>query len=389
MKKEKLIIVIAIITLCLILICALFAMSSNNNSIEVSNNNSSHKSDKDIESKLDIVKSISNRTVYFPFEKNGKSYILFGYLISSYSDPEKSTMTINNLRYENDSLIITLYINEESKHYNVPEGTIVDDYSINILWDILETNSKYSKVYLEATRKNINGVDDREVQKFDGGVVKKNNKCGYVDEDANLTIPYIYDGIYELDVNGRDLKDSTGKKLNLDYSNYIRINDENGNGIATKQGEVLIKCQYGNIGYYGENTFFVTKGNGLSDWQTGVVDINDNIIIDFINGNIVRPSEYFTSSQFAEYAVYDEKHGYHGIIDRDFNIIIQPIYSEVSMHVLNNKEFDKTAYYFVVGKDDKRAVLDYSGQVKIDFCDKSIYELWNEYERMIRNGNNN
>lgn len=382
MDKRNIVVIIALIISCFILICALFNIVLNRtNTISSGKETSTSKtkSSRDINSKLKLVKNTAQGTCYFPFNSNGKSYILFGYQISSYSDPDKSKMTISNVKYDNDSLIIEIYVQEESKSYNIPEGETIEDNSNNILWETIETTSKYSSVRVLATNPSENGIDDREVPKFNGGVVKKNDKCGYIDENGDLSIPYIYDGIYELSVDNYDLKDSTGKKLNLDYSNYVRINNKNGNGIATKQGDVLIECQYGIIGYYGENTFFVTKGDGIDDWQTGVVDINNNIVIDFKNGKIDRPAEFFTSSLYAEYVIYENGHSYYGIIDRNFNTVVEPIYSKVIMYSNELKESQKESYHFAVEKDGKSAVFDYSGRMIVDFCDKPIYQVWNHF----------
>ena len=69
-------------------------------------------SKKDINEKIELVKSISNSTIYFPFEKNNKQYILLGYRISSYSDFEKSNMEIQSIDNEDGNLVLSLKINE-------------------------------------------------------------------------------------------------------------------------------------------------------------------------------------------------------------------------------------------------------------------------------------
>ena len=199
----------------------------------------------------------------------------------------------------------------------------------------------------------------------------------------NMTIPAIYNGIYELTINNESLKTATGEKFEIDYSNYVRISNDNGNGIATKQGEILMECQYGNIIYYGYNTFVVTKK--VNDtWKMGVVDINNNVVIDFIDGFMSQ--NYFTSTQYAIYSVINNN-SYEGVIDRNLNIILQPIYSDVTMK--NIEIGDYYADYFIVERNGKRAVLDKEGNIKIDYCDSSVYNLWNEYEKIVKNSLNN
>ena len=198
-----------------------------------------------------------------------------------------------------------------------------------------------------------------------------------------MTIPAIYNGIYELTINNESLKTATGEKFEIDYSNYVRISNDNGNGIATKQGEILMECQYGNIIYYGYNTFVVTKK--VNDtWKMGVVDINNNIVIDFIDGFMSQ--NYFTSTQYAIYSVINNN-SYEGVIDRNLNIILQPIYSDVTMKNIEIGDYYED--YFIVERNGKRAVLDKEGNIKIDYCDSSVYDLWNEYEKIVKNSLNN
>ena len=199
----------------------------------------------------------------------------------------------------------------------------------------------------------------------------------------NMTIPAIYNGIYELTINNESLKTATGEKFEIDYSNYVRISNDNGNGIATKQGEILMECQYENIIYYGYNTFVVTKK--VNDtWKMGVVDINNNIVIDFIDGFMSQ--NYFTSTQYAIYSVINNN-SYEGVIDRNLNIILQPIYSDVTMKNIEIGDYYED--YFIVERNGKRAVLDKEGNIKIDYCDSSVYDLWNEYEKIVKNSLNN
>lgn len=201
----------------------------------------------------------------------------------------------------------------------------------------------------------------------------------------NMTIPAIYNGIYDLTINNESLKTATGEKFEIDYSNYVRISNDNGNGIATKQGEILMECQYGNIIYYGYNTFVVTKK--VNDtWKMGVVDINNNIVIDFIDGFMSQ--NYFTSTQYAIYSVINNNNNsYEGVIDRNLNIILQPIYSDVTMRNIEIGDYYED--YFIVEINGKRAVLDKEGNIKIDYCDSSVYDLWNEYEKIVKNSLNN
>ena len=154
-----------------------------------------------------------------------------------------------------------------------------------------------------------------------------------------------------------------------------------------------MECQYGNIIYYGKNTFVVTKEVN-NNWKMGVVDINNNVVIDFIDGFISQT--YFTSTNYAVYTVFNGNYSYKGLIDRNFKIVLQPVYSDITMwdiDIINSDGIYKEEYfnnnkyhedYFVVEKNKKRAVVDSKGLIKIDYCDLSVYELWNKYEEDVK-----
>lgn len=278
---------------------------------------------------------------------------------------------------------------------NSPEGVILDDYSVNILYNYIETKQDYNNVYIKFYNNKYSNpdLDEKEVKRFTGGIISNNDKYGYVDENLNITIPTIYDGIYELALNNENLKDETGNKFEVDYSNYVRISNNNGNGISTKQGKILIECQYDDIIYYGKNTFIVIKEEN-NNYKMGVVDINNNVIIDFIDGYMSQT--HFTSTNYAIYTVFNGNYSYKGVIDRNFNIVLQPVYSDITMWeidisnsdgIYREEYFDNNEYhedYFVVEKDKKRAVIDSKGYIKIDYCDLSVYDLWNKYEKYVK-----
>ena len=96
---------------------------------------------------------------------------------------------------------------------------------------------------------------------------------------------------------------------------------------------------------------------------------------------------YFTSTQYAIYSVINNNNSYEGVIDRNLNIILQPIYSDVTMKNIEIGDYYED--YFIVERNGKRAVLDKEGNIKIDYCDSSVYDLWNEYEKIVKNSLNN
>ena len=225
--------------------------------------------------------------------------------------------------------------------YNYPEGTIYDDYSIDILWDIIEIKSEYNNVYAKVYNNTYSNSTEKLVKKFAGGIINENGKYGYIDENMNMTIPAIYNGIYDLTINNESLKTTTGEKFEVDYSNYLRISNNNGNGIATKQGEILMECQYGNIIYYGYNTFVVTK------------EVNDNWKFAF---------ESETNQRYARYVTSNGDVRYHEGHD-DSDGVIQRVWAEGNigkLHVDVGRRWRGLGFQNVLlGNETDGVVLDY------------------------------
>ena len=104
MKKSKLIIVLIFITIITIWNYVLTEQNTyNSDEITLS---------QEAQAKIELVKSFAKDHIYFPFEDNGKQYILLGYRISSYDDLEKSSMSLRNINYINGNLVIDLKITE-------------------------------------------------------------------------------------------------------------------------------------------------------------------------------------------------------------------------------------------------------------------------------------
>lgn len=108
MKKLKISIIALIIISIIIVICLLIITQNDNYKYNT-------KFSEETISKLERIKKIINENMYFPFEDGNKKYILLGYRISSYSDPEKSNMEIIGTTYKNGNIVIELKINEVRK----------------------------------------------------------------------------------------------------------------------------------------------------------------------------------------------------------------------------------------------------------------------------------
>lgn len=395
MKKIKILIIIILICITLAIISLLLIKNNNNNSNYNTNNENTSTQEfsfsEDTNSKLELVKDCTSTTFYLPFEDNGIKYLLLGYRISSYSNLSKSTMYIKNTTYSSGDLVIDLQVDEVAEDYSnlYDAGIIVDSYAINFLYTTIEIEESYNNVYIQLSGNNTSGKTEKQaIEKFAGGFFSKDGKYGYVDENINITIPAIYNNVYNLD-------SSTG----TDYSAYAIIYNDNGLGIAAKTGEILMECQYGNLIYYGENTFVANKKTD-SGWQMGVVDINNNVIIDFRDGcmNISN----FTTANYATFKTYDNKTNTFnksgtGLVDRNLNIVLEPEYEDIKLREItlsNSSNQFKEEYfdennqykesYIIIEKDGKRAVLDLDGNVKIDYCDLSFYDIWNSYENSVR-----
>lgn len=215
---------------------------------------------------LIYIKQSLENTEYYLFEDNKQKYILYKEeeQVNSPSEIEIKSVKIINKNYNNENkLILNVDVKKNIINKTTPEGMFIDGY---------HTDSRYLilKVADNCTGLIVNG---KEYSKFKGAIVwaGAERKKGYVNSEGNLTIPMEYDLISEFENYYYDqtLKD----RLYIDYSQYLQIYKSGmGYGIISKDGKIMVECQYDNIINYGKNSFIVTT----TDNKSGIIDIKGN-----------------------------------------------------------------------------------------------------------------
>ncbi len=156
--------------------------------------------------------------------------------------------------------------------------------------------------------------------------VKLNNKWGYIDRNNKRRVPFIYDRVDSLFSNGLTV---VGVGKNYSEMRY---------GVIRKTGHLIAPIIYDsiNIGIFRKD--IIAKFDG----KYGVLDRRmEKIIIPFIYDYINLPDDYYYYNSDSDYAaknlvevgIFVEDHFKYGIIDREQNIVVPPIYD--SLHFLS------------------------------------------------------
>lgn len=353
--------------------------------ILVINNGKKTVNEYDIKKDLTYIKQSINNNEYYLFEDNNQKYIIY---------KEEASIEPGSVNIKS--------VDIKRKEYNEKNQLVLDvDVDIDahlIDYSELEYSvdgiNKDSEYLIIKVKENCSGliVNDKEYTKFQGNITYheeyNKRKYGFIDENGNITIPIEYDNIRELE---NDYYDPIKKEqVDIDYNNYLIVVKGYKYGIISKDGQQILECKYNYIVNYDKNKFLVTKDGNT---KIGIVDINGNLLKGYINAGV----ENLSHRQIHEYFVYklDNK---KGVMDRNLNIIINAEFDEIDFETLtiyNNFGDMKEEYfggengitykedYLIVEKNDKRAIIDYDGNIKMDYQDISIYNLNNEYRQKI------
>lgn len=325
---------------------------------------------------LENMKQALSDNEYYIFEDNDQKYILFKIVESVYVPDEiviESADIINKDYNDDNKLDVTIDVKTNITRRQISQAMSSDGKTKDSRYFTLKIDN-------ECTGLVVNG---EEYSKFTGGIVHSTstNKYGYINEEGKLTLPVEYDNISELE--NYYYNEQTNEEVEIDYSNYLKIYKENtGTGIALKDGNILIDAIYSSILNFGENTFAVTKGDN-NQAQLGIIDINGNIVKEYINGGIFDDSEVFNKYEVISL------NGKNGVVNRNLEIIVPIEYDSMDIETSEaTNELGKYEEYYFIGKNgDVYTIMDEEANTIIDSSYESIYDLINKYGTNVNTEN--
>ena len=351
---------IIIIILILLIAIVIGLISFNNNDIQ----------ENEYQGAIDLeyVKQVISENEYYEFEDNGEKYILFKIVESVYVPDSiliESAEILNKEYSEDNKLNVNIDVRTDitrgQSGTKLPEGGKTKD-------------SRYFTLKIEDSFTGLN-VNNEEYNRFSGGIVQdaSTEKYGYINGEGVITIPVEYDEITEFE--NHYYNEETDEQIEIDYNNYLKIYKEDlGMGIAKKDGNILIDCTYSSILNFGENTFAVTTGTEQQA-KLGVIDINGNLIKDYINGGIFDDSKVFN-----KYAVIS-LNGKKGIVNRNLEILVPMEYDDMKIETseTTTESGISETYYFIGNNNDAYTIADEEGNIKMD-SESSVNDLIEQYE---------
>ena len=334
-----------------------------------------------------IERNLENKE-YYEFEDNGKKYIMFKIIEGVYA-PSNLTITsadITESSYSNNTLYLTIDIETYIEEIEATPDLIIDGFNSD------------SKLFTMEVEDNFNGlvINNESYSLISNKIIRKNTseetKYGYIGENGEITIPLEYDNLYEIDVK-EVYDDDINDYIEADFSNYLRCVKDDKQGIIDKQGNVIISIDYDQIKPYSKDAFAVTIENNS---KIGIVDTNNQLIKGFVEGGM------YDDIIFGEYYVFSKRVDGEfigkGILDRDLNVVLEPIYDDFYYNnfttynndgTMNQKYFGGengitfSRDYVVVEKGDQTAILDSDYNFITEFKDLSVYDIKIEYENEL------
>jgi hypothetical protein len=170
-------------------------------------------------------------------------------------------------------------------------------------------------------------------------IINDGNYSGVIDYNNNLIIPVQYKGIEYV---SEDSIDSRHDYFSLE-------NDIQLEGLYDKKGNMVIGHKYDRPFDFHDKGFIVA----YKDNKAGVIDINENIVIDFIYDRIIAIKDY------RKHLIKVEKNEKWGIIDKTGKTIVPVKYEKVSFcdsGIIKAECFKKYTYDYYY-KDGSRVPL--------------------------------
>lgn len=318
------------------------------------------------------IESINEKFLLIEVDEN--SYKIYDLLNNEYSNAEYKKIDIDYALNEiNPSLVIITGVDEKKEILDVETGKIISKKfdHINVKKEanlfILRDNSLSTFYHTDLTPA-LEGSFSYTQHVFDSSfIVEKDGLKGLINvETGKEIIPVQYDKlwphwkaklVFARKDNDETYFNYTGQRIlpkgltplfAPDEDGNLTVKDENNNhGVITNAGAELIKPSYKML-YQFKHGYLPAqpKGKGF-----GLIDKNENVVIDFIYQNIYLPSEE---------TVWAKKEDKWGLLDLKGNELVPFMYDEVSKtHETDSPKDRSRIKVLLVKKDGKFGIVDW------------------------------
>lgn len=230
-------------------------------------------------------------------------------------------------------------------------------------------------------------------------------KWGVINHNGEMILDTIYDEMVVVPDNSKDLfictygadyeketyqtkvVNKAGTQILTNYQNVQAIENSDGNDIWYENNILKFEQngKYGLIDFSGKLILNAEydKIESLPGVQKNIIIEKDGLkgLVNTSMGEIIVPAEYtqittLTDSYENGYIV--QKDGKYGVISADSKIIFEPIYDEIKNVTANG--------YYVVAQNGKLAVVNQTGEIKLNTGFDTITEINGENATMTLNG---
>lgn len=299
---------------------------------------------------------------YIEIENDSGDYLLFVYCYSDYGRVMENVNGINK-NYSDNTLALELEKElREFEHMGC-------EPDMSYCRCLIKVDEDFDKLT----------IDGREYTKYDGGRIYVDDKYGMVDGEFNIRVPVKYDLIMDFPINEPSMENPLM---------YYRVCTEGGNGIIDENYNTVLSPIYSNIIYLGDGKYILMKrkeeNNGIENYQIGVIDSDENVIHDYIDG-FIDGGMVNSWNNYARQIIFGRRNGGNylkGVINENLEIIIEPEYKNISVWCEENEN----QFYVVENEREEFAVIDWKGIQRTDFEKSSVYEVQTAYHEKLSNG---
>ncbi len=325
--------------------------------------------------------------VYYQFADNGQNFLAFRVVSrEKVLETEPIAITaveVNALDYRpDDTVVIDLTVKSTASVSDEPEGSKFNQINSVSFRQLMMVPA--DALMIIPIEQQVSGViiDGQEYQPFAGGWVwRKNDTYVLVDAEMKVLTEKVYEGYFSL--GGLvTYVDKNGQEQTYDWSGITRATSECGNDLLTADGKVILSCLKGNISHYAPGlliTEWYDSGDFFGTVKTGVIDLDGNVVRPLIDGwfsgtsDLHNDSADFTDARtYKVYAYHDPnkatvalngRKDYHhddqrvGVIDHDFQVVLPPIYKEITIMQRCEKGQSECETVFEVEKDGQKATI--------------------------------
>lgn len=321
---------------------------------------------------------------YYVYDDGTNRYALIKYTCFSYLNKFTQLKSVN-YTYKNNKNVTTLNLTLEPVVEDSVSGG--DGPNMSTFYLVIKLEQKIQQIYVDiddtCTESDSGRDSELYLDEYSGGITRIGENYGYLGPDMGIVIQPEYKMIRKLRTDSKE--------------SYYYAVGSSGTGILDENMKWILKPDLGyDEFFYLDGSFPVAciYGDDENDnsWLY-TIDVNGNKTGGKIQGTVksVRENAAFCNRDHVA-VIFQLKDGkiYYGVVNSDLDVIIPPIYSDISQY--DDAKWDReseTGYHWVIcfackNEDGKYAIFLPDGTQYTEFIYDSAYDAYQTVDRSMK-----